>query len=106
MKWIETSYDGELKRVALADRPVKVGRSAECDFSFPDDKQVSRFHAVLEERPNGWFVVDNKSTNGSYVNGQRVTVPFPIKDGDVIEIGDQRLRVCSGIDLPSGVTTG
>lgn len=99
MRWIETNYNGETKRVPLARQPISVGRSADCDLSFPTDKQISRIHAIIEPRPNGWFVVDQKSTNGSLVNGQRVTVPFPIKEDDVIQIGDQRLRVCSGVDL-------
>jgi pSer/pThr/pTyr-binding forkhead associated (FHA) protein len=100
MLWIETTYEGHPKRAELAGEPVRIGRSADCDLSFPGDKQMSRMHATFESRPNGWFVIDNKSTNGSYVNGQRVTVPFPIKEGDIIEVGDQRLRVCQGIELP------
>lgn len=99
MRWIEAKSGDEVLRVPMARLPISVGRSADCDFSFPNDKQVSRVHAVLEPRTNGWFVVDNKSTNGSYVNGQRVTVPFPIKDGDMIEIGGQTLRVCTGLHM-------
>lgn len=96
-RWLETNYEGNILKVTMEDQSIRVGRTSDCDFAFPADKQVSRLHAIFEPRPNGWFVVDNKSTNGSYVNGQRVTVPFPIKEGDVIEIGDQRLRVCSGL---------
>jgi hypothetical protein len=101
MNWIEGFVDGSKKFVPLASDPVTIGRSKDCDFSFPEDKQVSRFHAMIELRERGWYVVDQKSTNGSYVNEQRVTVPFPIKVGDVVRVGEQRLRVRDEIELPA-----
>jgi pSer/pThr/pTyr-binding forkhead associated (FHA) protein len=79
--------------------PIAIGRSSKCEFSFPQDKEVSRIHAVVELRGDHWYLVDQDSTNGSYVNDQRVTVPFPLKDDDLIQIGEQRLHVVSGLSL-------
>ncbi len=96
MRWVECKYGEEVKRVAFGKDPISVGRGATCDLSFPEDKQVSRLHAVIEQRGQFWYVVDQKSTNGTHVNGQRCTVAHPINDGDLIEIGDQRIHVKSG----------
>ncbi len=99
MRWIEWQSGGETKRVLMVKDPIGIGRSATCEFAFPDDREVSRMHAIIERRGDHWFLADQKSTNGSFVNSQRVTVPFPLKDGDLIEIGDQRLHVKSGVDF-------
>ena len=97
MRWMECKVDADTKRVLMVKDPIAIGRSASCEFSFPHDKEVSRLHAVIELRGLHWYLVDQKSTNGSFVNGQRATVPFPLKDDDLIEIGDQRLFVKSGL---------
>jgi putative serine protease PepD len=51
--------------------PVRVGRDPSLEV-VAEDAAVSRLHAVLEPRPDGWWWVDH-STSGSYVDGQRVT---------------------------------
>ncbi|MDR3692202.1 MAG: FHA domain-containing protein [Fimbriimonas sp.] len=99
MKWIECKVGDEVKRLLMVKDPIGIGRSANCEFSFPHDREVSRLHAIIELRGEHWYLADQKSTNGSLVNGQRVTVPFPLKDGDVIQIGEQRLHVKSGLYL-------
>lgn len=111
MRWMECKVDDEVKRVLMVKDPIAIGRSATCEFSFPLDKEVSRLHAVIELRGQHWFLIDQKSTNGSLVNGQRATVPFPLKDDDLIEIGEQRLHVRSGLtfglkDAPSAKYSG
>jgi hypothetical protein len=99
MTWIECKSSEETMRVFMIRDPIAIGRAATCELSFPQDKEVSRIHAIVELRGKHWYLADQKSTNGSFVNGQRVTVPFPIKDGDVIEIGGQLLKVVTGIDF-------
>jgi len=99
MRWIECKIDDEVKRVILAKDPISIGRTPTCDFSFPQDRDVSRLHAIIELRGAHWYLVDQKSTNGSYVNGQRATVPWPLTDDAVIQIGEQRLHVKNGLAL-------
>lgn len=99
MTWLECQHGGEIKRVLMIANPISIGRASTCDFAFSDDREVSRMHAIVEKRNHHWYLVDQKSTNGSYVNSQRVTVPFPIKEGDLIEIGCQRLHVREGLSF-------
>lgn len=58
-----------------------------------DDTYVSAEHAVLTFRGRSWFVEDNESTNGTWVNGQRVTTYLPVGYGDELQIGRLRMRL-------------
>jgi hypothetical protein len=70
---------------------VLVGRSAEADLQL-DGSQVSRIHALIEERDGGTVVHDLSSTNGTTVNGTRLVQPYALRDGDVVGIGSFELR--------------
>jgi hypothetical protein len=73
-----------------ADR-VAVGRSRECDVRI-DDGNVSRRHAELTRGGDGgWSIVDLGSTNGTEVNGRRVSRRTQLEDGDRIVIGGSEL---------------
>jgi hypothetical protein len=58
-----------------------------------DDPEVSRRHAVIRPRDGGLEVEDLASTNGTYVNGQRISVPTPLTPGDQLRLGDTVLQV-------------
>jgi hypothetical protein len=78
------------KRVALGEKPVIIGRLAECDIVL-GDPNVSRRHAEVRARGDGFEVADLGSTNGTRVNG--VTVKERrLVDGDEITVGSTRLR--------------
>jgi pSer/pThr/pTyr-binding forkhead associated (FHA) protein len=79
------------KRYPLTGLIKEIGRTSECDVCIPDDDQVSRVHARLDWDGANWVLVDLGSTNGSYVNDQKVT-EHRLEPGDVIEIGDTLLR--------------
>lgn len=64
---------------------VTVGRETYCDIVL-DDPKVSRHHGTFEIRDNKLFFVDNKSTNGTLVNGRKVT-DCEIRLGDIIKLG-------------------
>ena len=66
-----------------------VGRSPDCGI-FLDDVTVSRKHAVLVERDNGFFVEDQGSLNGTFVNRKRVE-SAQLEDGDELQVGKYRL---------------
>jgi hypothetical protein len=66
-----------------------IGRSPDCPV-FLDDVTVSRRHAVLVERDSRWFVEDQGSLNGTFVNRKRVE-SAELSDGDEIQIGKYRL---------------
>lgn len=55
-------------------------------------ERVSRRHAVIRRVGNGTFqFIDLGSSNGTYLNGQRLERPVPLRDGCVIEIGSQKM---------------
>jgi pSer/pThr/pTyr-binding forkhead associated (FHA) protein len=66
-----------------------IGRSPDCPV-FLDDVTVSRRHAVLAERDGHWFVEDQGSLNGTFVNRERVE-SAELSDGDELQIGKYRL---------------
>jgi hypothetical protein len=78
---------------ALALRPVtRLGRAAESTILL-DDTYISAEHAVIVQRDGGWWLLDRGSTNGTSVNGRGVHNEVGLTDGDIVEIGDVRLRV-------------
>lgn len=52
------------------------------------DLTVSRWHASLHHGPDGWLLADLGSTNGTRLNGWRVTNPSPVAAGDLVSFGD------------------
>jgi len=59
------------KHIVKADMDITVGRNEKCDICF-SNRVVSAEHATISYRGNKWFVNDNNSTNGTFVNQQRV----------------------------------
>ena len=66
-----------------------IGRSPDCGI-FLDDVTVSRKHAVLVKRDGGFFIEDQGSLNGTFVNRKRVE-SGQLEDGDELQIGKYRL---------------
>ena len=64
---------------------LTIGRSPECDIILPD-RVVSRRHACIDRRDGGYFILDDDSKNGTFVNGQPVTEPHRLTDGDEIQV--------------------
>jgi hypothetical protein len=88
----EVSYlSGTTHEVTLAGSLVVLGRDPGCDVVLNDTK-CSRRHAVVEDTPDGLVIRDSGSANGVYVNGRRVDRSF-VKPGDMIRLGDVRLRM-------------
>src|SRR3954465_9538434 len=68
---------------------ILVGRKLSNDLKFDvnSDLDVSGMHAEIRERNGRFFVIDNDSTNGTYVNGSQVHGEAPLKDGDIVAFG-------------------
>jgi FHA domain/zinc-ribbon domain len=71
-----------------------IGRSPDCDI-FLDDVTVSRRHAVLVGREGEFYVEDQGSLNGTFLNRQRIDSSRRIEDGDELQIGKYRLTFLS-----------
>jgi len=76
----------------LADGVILIGRGADAQLSLDDD-YVSTRHARVVRGDNGVYLEDLGSTNGSYVNGQRITAPTTITLSDTIRIGRTVMRL-------------
>ena len=95
-------YDGGGVRVASLEREwTRVGRSLAADVRF-DDPTVSRRHALLVRQPDGVRVLDDRSLNGVFVNGERVDWRG-LKDGDEILVGRYRLTYLEVAEVPTQV---
>jgi FHA domain len=73
--------------------PTVVGRDAQSGIRLDRDEYVSGRHARIEPRPNGAWVDDLGSTNGTFVNGSKLKKGRIAKAGDVIRIGATELQV-------------
>lgn len=72
---------------------TRIGRGAENAIRLDEDSTVSSRHAVLDSRSDGVWVEDAGSTNGTFVNGARVTSARLLQPGDIVRIGHTDLRV-------------
>ncbi len=80
---------------ALEREWTRIGRSLAADIRF-DDPTVSRRHALIVRQPDGLRVLDDRSLNGVFVNGERVEWST-LADSDEIVIGRHRLHF---VDVP------
>jgi len=73
-----------------------VGRDLDNDVVLADPT-ISGRHAVVSLRDGAWWVEDLASTNGTYVNGDRLPAEAPalLRSGDVVQVGAVRLRLVS-----------
>lgn len=72
------------------DRPLTIGRAARCDCVF-GDRSVSRLHASVRHVEGTWFLRDEGSTNGTWVNGRRVAGTVEVRSGDELTLGRTRV---------------
>ena len=78
--------------VALDAHPLTVGRGRNNDIAIPGDDYASSRHARFEPRRDGIYVEDIGSTNGTFVNGIRLTRDRRLIPGDVVRVGETDLR--------------
>ena len=92
--------DGGTETIPLEREWTRVGRSLAADVRF-DDPTVSRRHALIVKQPDGVRVLDDRSLNGVFVNGERVEWR-ELGDGDEIVVGRYRLTF---LDVTSAAAT-
>jgi pSer/pThr/pTyr-binding forkhead associated (FHA) protein len=91
---------GTIRTVPMTTGSMRIGRSLSADLRF-EDPTVSRRHAVLVAEHDGVRVLDDRSLNGVFVNGERI-VSQMLGDGDEIVIGRYRLRFADRTAVVAG----
>jgi MoxR-like ATPase len=74
--------------IPLTDQRVTFGRDTDCTVSMPADSPASRLHATILSENETWFLRDESSSNGTFVNGEKIE-RHPLRSGDLISIGEQ-----------------
>jgi hypothetical protein len=82
------------KRLTLQSGITRIGRASTNEIII-DDNAASRYHAFIEYKPELSKIVltDLQSTNGTYLNRERITRPTPLKNLDTVRIGQVLLRL-------------
>jgi hypothetical protein len=84
--------DGRRATGTMEGRELVVGRAHGCGLRL-DDRNVSRRHCRLLRSGGALLVEDLGSSNGTRVNGQRLTARHRLREGDVVEVGDWDLAL-------------
>lgn len=89
-RYIEVRGPRQTLFIALGREVMHIGRGLAADLHI-DDNSVSRRHAILVPRPSGPRILDDRSSNGTFVNGRRIQ-QADLRNGDVVMIGRVMLR--------------
>jgi hypothetical protein len=79
-------------KITLGEQPILIGRADDSTLVLTDDFASSR-HARLTNRSGQWYVEDLGSTNGTYLDQQRVQGPLLVTPGTPIRIGQTALEL-------------
>lgn len=77
--------DGQWKTYTLHEGDNSIGRAEDCDIRLKNIA-VSRYHAGIRMVKNQFYVFDNGSTNGVFVNGSRISKPYCLSNKDIFTI--------------------
>jgi len=79
------------ERIELTDTRNAIGRLADCRIVI-NDGNTSRHHAEIHRSGSGFVIADLGSTNGTFVNGERLIADRRLTDGDIVTVGTVSLR--------------
>jgi TPR repeat protein len=85
---LQNKADGAI--YPIQSRIVQLGRASEAHIRLKDET-VSRIHAILRQLKSGAFEIENRSSNGTFVNSQKVEIAS-LADGDLVTVGLTTLR--------------
>jgi pSer/pThr/pTyr-binding forkhead associated (FHA) protein/tetratricopeptide (TPR) repeat protein len=88
----QTAGAGWGRTFELSRKKLSIGRTTDNEIVL-DSTSVSRVHAVLKQTAKGWFIEDNISKNGIWVNGIAIKKAL-LRPGDVVQIGEFVFRYC------------
>lgn len=85
---------GDPIQIQLDEHGLVIGRAAHADWTLPDPRNyISSIHCEIDY-VDGRYLLTDRSTNGTFVNGssQRLPAPYELRDGDLITIGHYEIR--------------
>jgi FHA domain len=88
---VQGAGDARPRTVRLA-ASMTIGRAPECELRV-DDTYASQQHARLFAKNSAWFVEDLGSTNGTFVNDQKLAAPAMLQPGDKVRVGQTVLEL-------------
>lgn len=88
----QLSESEPVRHVSISGSPFRIGRRPGLDLPLPCDC-VSKEHAEIFESDDGIWVRDLGSTNGTYVNGERITSATRLREGDILQFATVVFRV-------------
>ena len=84
--------DSDQSEILIDPLPFSVGRQPGCCLQL-NSRTISGHHADLQIECGQLWVIDRKSTNGTYVNGRRISDPTPLKEDDLLQFADVAMRI-------------
>ena len=72
--------------------PATIGRAADNLIPLEGDDYASGHHARIESARDGVWIIDLGSTNGTFINGERIDGRRKLREGDLVQVGDTELR--------------
>lgn len=90
--WTISLNEKNIKTFSITEgQTITIGRGKECDVAI-DNTAISRHHLSLSLNGGIFFITDEGSTNGTFVNGSKVTTDEPISENDIVEFGKFTMR--------------
>lgn len=81
-----------------------IGRGSQSDLALADDPMISSRHAAVVPGSDGFELRDLESTNGTYLNGSRVSREIPLREGDILHVGTTELLFTQKVSLDPALT--
>ena len=87
---LDGPYAGKI--FEFTDFPISIGRMPNNNLNLPHDNYISRAHCSIISDENNILIIDLKSTNGTFINKQRIESSVIMKSSDVITIGNTNIQ--------------